>query len=181
MTGHEHLNKLAPRDPLRTEQVSERSIREVRVESPSCLPTGISDLTATLWTKMHESARYLPIHTVVLVVLALFSSLLAQVTPTAAGAQDKVDAYGCDIARSPGRDVIVRSNDELSNAIRSRQPGDDIQIATNRRLRAISMNSGTAGQPKNWITVRAADGFKPRIRARGHLGVDVRVPVCADL
>ncbi|MEE9417363.1 MAG: right-handed parallel beta-helix repeat-containing protein, partial [Acidimicrobiales bacterium] len=111
-----------------------------------------------------------------LVVLALFSSLLAQVTPTAAGAQDKVDAYGCDIARSPGRDVIVRSNDELSNAIRSRQPGDDIQIATNRRLRAISMNSGTAGQPKNWITVRAADGFKPRIRARGHLGVDVRVP-----
>lgn len=153
--------------------------QQIRFESRAELPTGTanSNLLLSPGPNMADTSPFPLKRAVILAaVLSAIAWIAIPASPSIAVAESRNDSYGCDPALSPGRDVIVRNNDELSNAVRNRQSGDDIQIATNRRLRAISMNEGTAGNADNWITVRAASGFNPRIRARGHLGVDVRVP-----
>ncbi len=91
---------------------------------------------------------------------------------TAGFADTSKGAYSC-APRSPGRDIVVRTKAELKNAVDARQPGDDIQVATNRVLGPIQMLGGTSGSDRNWITVRAAKGFNPRIRATGFAGVQI--------
>lgn len=98
-------------------------------------------------------------------------------SPSPASAQGAANsaskgAYGC-APRSPGRDIVVRNKDELNRAVASRQAGDDIQVATNRILDPIQMLGGVSGGDRNWITIRAAKGFNPRIRASGFAGVQI--------
>ncbi len=109
------------------------------------------------------------------VLLALIALTLVFLPGTAeARSAANKGAYGC-APRSPGRDIIVRNKDELRRAVDSRQPGDDIQVATNRIMGPIQMLGGTSGSDRNWITIRAARGFKPRIKATGFAGVQIEV------